>query len=117
MATTVDHPPRTDLLLARRSARIEDELDRAGADGWLVYDFRGSNPDFARLLGTPQHSTRGAFLFIPPSGALRPPPGPPPAPSPAPLPLHPPLGRPPTADPPRRRGQLRSTRPRRPPLR
>ena len=71
MATTLDHLPRTDLLLARRAARIEDELDRAGADGWLVYDFRGSNPAFARLLGTPQHSTRRAFLYIPRKGTPR----------------------------------------------
>src|SRR5689334_19806148 len=68
---TVDHPPRTDLLLARRAARIEDELDRAGADGWLVYDFRGSNPAFARLIGTSQHSTRRAFLYIPRTGSPR----------------------------------------------
>jgi len=66
---TVDRPPRTDLLLARRAARIEDELDRAGADGWLVYDFRGSNPAFARLLGAAQHSTRRAFLSIPRQGS------------------------------------------------
>jgi len=39
------------LLLASRTERINDELDQAAADGWLVFDFRGSNPAFGRLLG------------------------------------------------------------------
>jgi hypothetical protein len=47
MRTTL---PRADLLLSRRGDRIADELDRAATDGWLVYDFRGSNPAFSRLL-------------------------------------------------------------------
>jgi Xaa-Pro aminopeptidase len=40
------------------------------ADGWLVYDFRGSNPAFSRLLGQPGQlkSTRRAFLYIPRQG-------------------------------------------------
>src|SRR5690348_7921713 len=69
MATT-DSASRADLLLYRRSARIADELDRAAADGWLVYDFRGSNPAFSRLLGSPGElkSTRRAFLYIPLDG-------------------------------------------------
>src|SRR4051812_5046622 len=54
-----------ELLLTRRAARIGDELDRLGADGWLVYDFRGSNPAFSRLVGSPEHSPRGAFLYPP----------------------------------------------------
>src|ERR671939_2051022 len=66
--TILDQSARADLL-ARRAGRIDDELDQAAADGWLVYDFRGSNPAFGRLLGRglPQ-STRRAFLFIPRSG-------------------------------------------------
>ncbi len=59
---------RADLLLARRAARIADELERAAVDGWLVYDFRGSNPAFGRLLSTPEHSTRRAFLYLPREG-------------------------------------------------
>jgi Xaa-Pro aminopeptidase len=72
MATT-DSASRADLLLYRRSARIADELDRAAADGWLIYDFRGSNPAFSRLLGSPGElkSTRRAFLFIPVDGDPR----------------------------------------------
>lgn len=37
-------------------------------DGWLVYDFRGSNPIFARLLGGRKPTTRRALLFIPARG-------------------------------------------------
>jgi Xaa-Pro dipeptidase len=68
--TTVERPPRADLLLSRRSGRIGDELDRVAADGWLVYDFRGSNPAFSRLLTGDAHlkSTRRAFLYIPRHG-------------------------------------------------
>jgi Xaa-Pro aminopeptidase len=72
MATT-ENASRADLLLYRRSGRIADELDRAAADGWLVYDFRGSNPAFSRLLGRPGElkSTRRAFLYIPIDGEPR----------------------------------------------
>lgn len=59
-------------LRLRRQDRVAHELDRAGADGWLIYDFRGSNPAFGRLLGAalPQ-STRRAFLYLPRRGAAR----------------------------------------------
>lgn len=44
-------------------------------DGWLVYDFRGSNAVFARLLPhpgpKPRHTTRRAFLYIPANGSPR----------------------------------------------
>jgi Xaa-Pro aminopeptidase len=55
-----------------KRARIAHELERSATDGWLVYDFRGSNPAFGRLLGgdLPQ-STRRAFLFIPRQGEPR----------------------------------------------
>ena len=68
--TTVERPPRADLLLSRRAGRIGDELERVAADGWLVYDFRGSNPAFSRLLTGDAHlkSTRRAFLYIPRHG-------------------------------------------------
>ena len=74
MTTTA--APRAELLLTRRPGRIGDELERSAADGWLVYDFRGSNPAFQRLLATqgeqPQpHSTRRAFLFVPRQGQPR----------------------------------------------
>src|SRR5919206_3153409 len=54
------------MLLERRRERLADELAQAAADGWLVYDFRGSNPAFGRLLGSGlPKSTRRAFLYIP----------------------------------------------------
>lgn len=64
--------PRTDLLLASRADLIADELARSAADGWLVYDFRGSNPAFGRLLGASlPKSTRRAFLYLPHHGEPR----------------------------------------------
>jgi len=69
---TLTEHARADLLLTRRRGRIGDELQRAAADGWLVYDFRGSNPAFGRLLGSGlPSSTRRAFLFIPRDGEPR----------------------------------------------
>jgi Xaa-Pro aminopeptidase len=61
---------RAELLLAQRADRIADELERSAADGWLVYDFRGSNPAFARLLAGAElpKSTRRAFLYVPRQG-------------------------------------------------
>src|SRR5438132_3186715 len=71
--TTIEHGSRVDILLSKRGGRIADELDRADADGWLVYDFRGSNPAFSRLLGSPGElkSTRRAFLYLPRDGQPR----------------------------------------------
>lgn len=64
--------PRLDLLLASRADRIREELDQLAADGWLVYDFRGSNPAFGRLLGAAlPSSTRRAFLYVPRRGESR----------------------------------------------
>lgn len=47
-------------------------LDRR-IDGWLVYDFRGSNAVFKRLLPSERdrHTTRRAMLFIPARGEPR----------------------------------------------
>jgi Xaa-Pro aminopeptidase len=71
--TITEQGRRADLLLSRRGSRIADELERVEADGWLVYDFRGSNPAFSRLLGQPGDlkSTRRAFLYIPRDGEAR----------------------------------------------
>src|SRR5207253_9535109 len=71
--TTTERSPRADLLLSKRAARIADELERAAADGWLIYDFRGSNPAFSRLLTNDGHlkSTRRAFLYVPRTGGPR----------------------------------------------
>ncbi len=40
----------------------------AGLDGWLLYDFRGSNPILWELLGTTVHTTRRCFLVLPAQG-------------------------------------------------
>jgi Xaa-Pro aminopeptidase len=73
VTTTVRRSPAAELLLNRRAGRITDELERAAADGWLIYDFRGSNPAFARLLTNDGHlkSTRRAFLYVPRKGDPR----------------------------------------------
>ena len=44
-------------------------LAESNLDGWLLYDFRHSNPMFWELLEASVHSTRRAFLFVPRSGA------------------------------------------------
>lgn len=40
-------------------------------DGWLVYDFRGSNPVLARLVRSGTHLTRRVLLMIPADGTPR----------------------------------------------
>jgi Xaa-Pro aminopeptidase len=71
--TIAQRPTRPQLLLTQRHDRIAAELGRSTADGWLIYDFKGSNPAFARLLnGSSQlQSTRRAFLYIPATGQPR----------------------------------------------
>ena len=50
-------------------APVQRELAAAGVDGWLLYDFHGSNPIAARLVGLDgAHTTRRWFYFIPTSG-------------------------------------------------
>src|SRR5690606_39840873 len=50
---------------------VTAELERAGIDGWLVYDFRGSNaparPLLRALLGD-QLGSRRVFLYVPRQG-------------------------------------------------
>lgn len=43
-------------------------IAEAGADGWLLYDFRGVNPIAADLLGLGGHITRRFFVWIPATG-------------------------------------------------
>jgi Xaa-Pro aminopeptidase len=44
-------------------------LKQKGIDGWLVYDFKGSNPVLKRVLGgEDRHLTRRVFYWIPQSG-------------------------------------------------
>jgi len=43
-------------------------LDELGADGWLLYDFRGANVAARRVLGTGGMGTRRLFVFLPRDG-------------------------------------------------
>jgi Xaa-Pro dipeptidase len=47
--------------------RVRAEIAAIGVDGWLIHDFRGSNPIAARLLGLPA-LTRRVFVWIPVTG-------------------------------------------------
>lgn len=48
--------------------RIQAALRASGTDGWLLYDFHGSNPVAAAVLGLPP-LTRRYFVLIPAEGA------------------------------------------------
>jgi Xaa-Pro aminopeptidase len=51
---------------------VQHSLKADGLDGWLLYDFHGSNPIAARLAGlTGAHTTRRWYYFIPASGNPR----------------------------------------------
>jgi len=49
---------------------VQQQLRDAGLDGWLFYDFRGSDPIARKVLGLPieRPGTRRWFYFIPASG-------------------------------------------------
>ena len=42
-----------------------------GLAGWLIYDYRQSNPVFRQVLGPAGHVTRPCFLYLPPAGPCR----------------------------------------------
>ena len=55
-------------------AAVQRSLEAEGLDGWLLYDFHGSNPIAARLLGTAEAgkmTTRRWFYLVPASGEPR----------------------------------------------
>ena len=43
-------------------------LEELGADGWLLFDFRGVNPVLARVLGIAGMATRRLFVLLPREG-------------------------------------------------
>lgn len=47
---------------------LQSALDRAGLDGWLLYDFHGLNPVAVGMLELPGMTTRRFFVFIPGKG-------------------------------------------------
>ena len=55
-------------------AAVQDRLRKAGLDGWLLYDFHGSNPIAARLAGLTNGThmtTRRWYYLIPANGQPR----------------------------------------------
>ena len=48
---------------------LQSALDRAGLDGWLLYDFHGLNPVAVGMLELPGMTTRRFFVYIPRQGA------------------------------------------------
>jgi Xaa-Pro dipeptidase len=48
---------------------IQSALERAGLDGWLLYDFHGLNPVAVGMLELPGMTTRRFFVYIPQRGA------------------------------------------------
>jgi Xaa-Pro dipeptidase len=55
-------------------AAVQQSLKAEGLDGWLLYDFHGSNPIAARLLGTAngtKMTTRRWFYLVPAAGEPR----------------------------------------------
>lgn len=47
----------------------QSALREAGVDGWLFYDFRGTNPVAGELLGVAGFVTRRFFVWVPVTGA------------------------------------------------
>ncbi len=58
-------------MLHPRWRRIQEALQRHTIPAWLLYDFRGSNPFAARVLGLPEHmqTTRRWAVLIPAEGS------------------------------------------------
>ena len=55
-------------------AAVQQSLKAEGLDGWLLYDFHGSNPIAARLLGTAEAAkmtTRRWFYLVPATASRR----------------------------------------------
>src|SRR5438477_2448627 len=63
-------PMRAEPSPAQRVAEIQRALQAAKLDGWLFYDFRGSDPLALRVLKLDPHAigSRRWFYFIPASG-------------------------------------------------
>ena len=48
--------------------QAQEYMAQSGVDGWLLYDYRQSNPFFSQALGPLSMVTRPAFLFVPVEG-------------------------------------------------
>jgi Xaa-Pro aminopeptidase len=49
-------------------AEVREALSKAGADGWLLFDFHGLNPVAGRVLGLGGMNTRRLFVLLPKTG-------------------------------------------------
>jgi Xaa-Pro dipeptidase len=56
------------VLQPRSLPALQSALDKAGLDGWLLYDFHGLNPVAVGMLELPGMTTRRFFAYIPRSG-------------------------------------------------
>lgn len=56
--------------MTNRFASAQEYMRNQRIDGWLLYDFRGNNQVFKRLIGS-KHTTRRAALWIPAQGEAR----------------------------------------------
>jgi Xaa-Pro aminopeptidase len=57
------------VLQAESLPAIQSALERAGLDGWLLYDFHGLNPVAVGMLELPGMTTRRFFVYIPRRGS------------------------------------------------
>ena len=56
------------MLAAESLPALQSALERAGVDGWLIYDFHGLNPVAVGMLELPGMTTRRFFVYIPRKG-------------------------------------------------
>jgi len=56
------------VLQPRSLPALQSALDKAGLDGWLLYDFHGLNPVAVGMLELPGMTTRRFFVYIPRTG-------------------------------------------------
>ncbi|HKC80781.1 MAG TPA: Xaa-Pro peptidase family protein [Gemmatimonadaceae bacterium] len=56
------------MLQPRSLPALQSALDKAGLDGWLLYDFHGLNPVAVGMLELPGMTTRRFFVYIPRTG-------------------------------------------------
>ena len=57
------------MLRAESLPALQSALERAGVDGWLLYDFHGLNPVAVGMLELPGMTTRRFFVYIPRKGS------------------------------------------------
>jgi hypothetical protein len=57
-------------VIGERLEQVQAALREAALDGWLLFDFRGSNPFVARIAGLPPGGllTRRWFVYVPARG-------------------------------------------------